>query len=342
MTPTPSFRDVEQLSAYLDNHLSQADRQRLETRLKTEPELRGLLSDLSQSRSLLRSLPARKAPRNFRLTPEMAGIRPPIPRAFPMFRLASTLAAVLFFFAFASNLLFPFLNAFQSAATAPPMVAAAVSQNSAALPPAAPMIEAAPTLSSQANAPGSAVGGGPISSDTAAPQATEPVVAAPMAAATSELTATPSLRMMAPLATQTPELSAPNPTVELPAPTRAAALIAPTSEAPAATEAQLGPAAMAKNPASDLNQPQTVAPQPEPIRPPVPAWLQLGLLGLAVVSGGAAYLLRVGSERVWFKAHSLPSAITVRQIILLILLLLLVLAFVIGIIQFSSMPIYAP
>lgn len=104
MSPSPSFRDVELLSAYLDGQLSQADSARLEARIKTETELRTVYDDLRRSRALLRKLPARRAPRNFRLTPEMAGIRPPLPRFFPVFRLASALAAILLFFSYAINL----------------------------------------------------------------------------------------------------------------------------------------------------------------------------------------------------------------------------------------------
>jgi anti-sigma factor RsiW len=96
----PTFRDVEMLSAYLDGKLSQADSARLETRLAGEPELDSILQDLSQARSLLRRLPQRRSPRNFTLSPQRAGVRPPLPRAYPVLRLASALAAVLFFFTF--------------------------------------------------------------------------------------------------------------------------------------------------------------------------------------------------------------------------------------------------
>ena len=114
----PNFRDVEQLSAYLDGQLSQAESTRLETRLKTDPQLRTVFNDLSQSRALLRKLPARRAPRNFTLTPKMAGVKPPVPRAFPLFRFASALAAVLFFFSFTLNLTVPAFSAMRASAPA--------------------------------------------------------------------------------------------------------------------------------------------------------------------------------------------------------------------------------
>jgi hypothetical protein len=101
----PSFRDVETLTAYLDGQLDSAHRQRLESRLQSEPELKTALDALRESRSVLRRLPQRRAPHNFTLTPKMAGIKPPLPRAYPIFRFASVVAAFLFFFAYATNFL---------------------------------------------------------------------------------------------------------------------------------------------------------------------------------------------------------------------------------------------
>src|SRR4051794_13649535 len=103
MSQTSSFRDVELLSAYLDGQLSGADSVRLESRIKTEPELRAVYVDFRQARSFLRRLPARRPPLNFTLTPKRAEIKPPLPRIFPVFRLASALATILFFFSYAIN-----------------------------------------------------------------------------------------------------------------------------------------------------------------------------------------------------------------------------------------------
>ncbi|HVN16624.1 MAG TPA: hypothetical protein VMT73_12840, partial [Anaerolineales bacterium] len=113
---SPSFRDVEQLSAYLDGKLSQADSTRLEARLKSDPNLHAIMDDLSQTRALLRKLPSRRAPRNFTLTPKMAGVKPPLPRAYPVLRFATSAASVLLVFSFATNALTP---RFAAAAPAP-------------------------------------------------------------------------------------------------------------------------------------------------------------------------------------------------------------------------------
>lgn len=110
MTQTPSFRDVEKLSAYLDGQLKPSEVARLESRLQTEPELASILQDLRQTRGLLRQLPQRRAPRNFTLTPKMVGQKPPLPRTYPVFRFATVLATLLLFFTFATNFMAPRLE----------------------------------------------------------------------------------------------------------------------------------------------------------------------------------------------------------------------------------------
>jgi hypothetical protein len=96
-------RDLELLSSYLDGQLSPSDVTRLEARLKTEPQLADVLGDLRATRNLLRKLPKRRAPRNFTLTRKMVGQNPPLPRTYPLFRFASALATLLFFFSFGFN-----------------------------------------------------------------------------------------------------------------------------------------------------------------------------------------------------------------------------------------------
>lgn len=96
-------RDLELLSSYLDGQLSPSDVTRLESRLKTDPRLADVLSDLRATRNLLRKLPKRRAPRNFTLTRKMVGQNPPLPRTYPLFRFASALASLLFVFSFGLN-----------------------------------------------------------------------------------------------------------------------------------------------------------------------------------------------------------------------------------------------
>lgn len=110
MTPIPSSRDVKLLSAYLDGQLKPSDRARLEVRIQTELELASVLKDLRQARGILRQLPQRRALRNFTLTPKMVGQKPPLPRTYPVFRMASALATLLLFFSFATNFMAPRLT----------------------------------------------------------------------------------------------------------------------------------------------------------------------------------------------------------------------------------------
>ena len=96
-------RDIELLSAYLDGELKSSGSRRPASRLTTDPELASVLSDLRATRTLLRKLPSRKAPRNFTLTRRMVGQNPPLPRTYPIFRFATALATLLFFFSFGVN-----------------------------------------------------------------------------------------------------------------------------------------------------------------------------------------------------------------------------------------------
>ena len=139
----PTFHDVEQLSAYLDGRLSPKENARLQARLAASPQLQDLLQDLSQSRELLRSLPQRRSPRNFTLSPQRAGIRPPLPRAYPVLRLASGLALALFAFTFLANFIrLPVASSATLAAQAPADTARVG---------LAPMATAAPTQAPQAS-----------------------------------------------------------------------------------------------------------------------------------------------------------------------------------------------
>jgi hypothetical protein len=120
---------------------------------------------------------------------------------------------------------------------------------------------------------------------------------------------------------------------------------APTQSAEmvAATETVVEPGAQAKTspPAQSVPVPQATG--MEPLQLPVPAMLQFGLLGLAVLSGGAAYFLRARTESNWFKAHAFkPSKPDIRKIVFFILLLLMIITLILGIYFISNTVFYAP
>jgi anti-sigma factor RsiW len=221
-----TFRHVEQLSAHLDGNLSQAESVRIESELKADPNLRAVMDDLSQSRALLRKLPQRRAPRNFTLTPKMAGVKPPLPRAVPALRWATSLAALLLLVTFATNALAPVSSA------------------------------------SMAYGIGGGRGGGPETMDAA----TE----APLSAMES-----------APAATEAP---AEAPSVESFAQPAEQAL--PT---PDMTQKDINP----EEPSFVVEQ------QPAPVSAPIPLAWQIGLLVVALASGGLAWILAALSDTSW-------------------------------------------
>ncbi|MFQ5617144.1 MAG: hypothetical protein ACE5GO_11895 [Anaerolineales bacterium] len=90
-----SPKDWDALSAYLDNALSDRERKRLEARLRARADLRAALDELQQTRLVLRSAPRLRVPRNFTLTPAIAGLRPVRPGLYAAFRLAFTMASIL-------------------------------------------------------------------------------------------------------------------------------------------------------------------------------------------------------------------------------------------------------
>ncbi|MFN2199209.1 MAG: anti-sigma factor family protein [Anaerolineales bacterium] len=132
-----SPQDFELLSAYLDQELTPSETVRLEARLQTETDLKAALSDLRKTRMVLRSLPVMRAPRNFTLTPEMAGIKPRRENVFLIWfsrmRLSSALAAIL--------LVLVLIGDFLSGATALP-TASSIAADMA--PAEQSMLEAAP------------------------------------------------------------------------------------------------------------------------------------------------------------------------------------------------------
>jgi hypothetical protein len=99
-------RDWETLSAYLDDQLGAQERQELESRLIRFEELNRCLEELRSTRMILRSLPKLRAPRNFTLTPSMAGKRQRAGSSgvYPVLRLASMLATLFFFVVTAGGL----------------------------------------------------------------------------------------------------------------------------------------------------------------------------------------------------------------------------------------------
>jgi hypothetical protein len=88
-------RDLEQISAYLDGELSENDARRVEARIQTDATLRWVLQELQTTHKMIADLPEVRPPRNFTLTPEMAGVRRRI-NLYPVFRFATVIATAAF------------------------------------------------------------------------------------------------------------------------------------------------------------------------------------------------------------------------------------------------------
>jgi hypothetical protein len=260
MTQTPSFRDVEKLSAYLDGQLKPSEITRLEARLQSDPELASVLKDLRQARGLLRQLPQRRAPRNFTLTPKMVGQKPPLPRTYPVFRFATVLATLLLFFTFATNFMAPRLVR----TAAPPYGIGGYGGGGGAEEPQLEM-EAAPAESAATEEPPA------------------PAFAAPAGEAPVEEPAAP-------------ELPAPAPTAMPPSAEDSARVVPePTMQPSEKSGVQAPPAG--ENFAQQV-APDEVEQAQKPARP-ISATVQIVLAGLAILSGLIALLLRTFAIRQW-------------------------------------------
>jgi len=156
MTTQITPREWEALSAYLDGQLAPKERQLLEVRLQARADLRAALEELRRTREVLRRRLPVRAPRNFTLTPEMAGIRQkarPGLSLFPTMRLASVLSTFLFVLVVMGDL-------FLGSRLGAPSIMVAEQRQAAQVQTEAPAVEAppaaAPEVALQAPAPVSA------------------------------------------------------------------------------------------------------------------------------------------------------------------------------------------
>lgn len=284
-------QDWEILSAYLDGQLTEAEQSRVRVLLERRPELREELEVLRRTRQVLRAAPRRRAPRNFTLTPAMARqIRPPSlwsRISVPSFSFASALATLLFVLSF-----FFRLTPLSTANLAPMMASAPeVAQDRAQSDYGVPIInwqDSAPTGGA------GGMGGGPNKvSGVATP--------APQLAAEAPRASEPAQSLLAPTSTPAPESqprAAAQPTmagttvakaapVNPPAPSGSNADALPFTNGPilgiAATEDR------GQMVVPTREQFDTLAVQSEPEWDW--GWVQVGLAGVALLSGLIAFIL---------------------------------------------------
>ncbi len=271
MTKKITTREWEALSAYLDGQLAQKERARLENGLREDQNLRMALDELRQTRTVLRSQPKLRSPRNFTLTPAMVGRRVQ-PRstvpALPVFRLASVLATLMLVVVFAGD----FLTNRQPAAISMSALAPAATEVS----PFAAQVETNPYPD--------------IGQGEAVPAPNQKLMAVQP---TPEATAQPGMGVLA----EAPSFTA-EPTVEAPAQSQAGpeVLSEPSggTGAPLEMQPQQDGQTLAENPLRQSESPEepadTTASQPAVERLP---WrvAEAALALIALFSGLAAYFI---------------------------------------------------
>jgi hypothetical protein len=105
MKTQPTTRHWTELSAYMDGQLPPKVAARLEKRLSRDSKLHAEYEDLLRMRKMLRSLPPRRVPRNFTLTPDMVRAPRRHRRGFlvPALRISSSFAAFMLVLTFAAD-----------------------------------------------------------------------------------------------------------------------------------------------------------------------------------------------------------------------------------------------
>ncbi len=145
-------REWDALSAYLDGELNARERARLEARLQASVDLRVALDELRRTRTLLRSAPRIRAPRNFTISAKTAAAWQPLQstrRLAPVFGMVSAFASFLFVMVFLGEFLLarPMSASFLPAASAPEAEEQTAQQYEAltteAVPEVAPLDQAA-------------------------------------------------------------------------------------------------------------------------------------------------------------------------------------------------------
>lgn len=98
-----STKELLQVSAYIDGALPPKEVQDFEAHLASSAILQRELHDYNRLKAALRSLPQKKAPRNFTLSPDKVKVRKAMPRLAPAFSFASAGVAILLMLAFGSE-----------------------------------------------------------------------------------------------------------------------------------------------------------------------------------------------------------------------------------------------
>ena len=319
-------RHWTELSAYMDGQLPPKKAARLEKRLSRDSALRAEYQDLLRTRSMLRSLPKRRVPRNFTLTPDM--VRAPRRRIFsflvPALRLSSSAAALMLALTFALEFMGggPLMaKTAQDSAPAPAVEMVLEEASPAEETAEEPMIllwNAQPSMGGGMDQPVEGLGGGPQGEvpladaapelETMAMDETAPAAEAPMPSAAEEVErALPpdegEAAMEAPAA-EMPAANALPAATATPAPMgtqQTEAEVAPQDEAAVSEKAYteesaesiiLGIPPEEEQGQIQATEPPVSAPIPvESSRMPARRWLQVGLGAFAIAAMLVSFLI---------------------------------------------------
>lgn len=277
-----SDRELELLSAYLDNELSPKEQVQIEARLESNPRLRRILGELHQNRAAIRSLPRLRAPRNFTLSPEVAGVKP-MRRTYPAFGIVSALSSLVLILVLVGDFLFQPAMVSQPIADQPAAEALAVETTSEV----EILREAEIILTPQAEAPEELPQAAPAESEAEA----ESVVMEVEGTAGTPAVETP--KGIDTFSSKIPQITATQPTqgdTATPSPTQTA--IQPTQTPTISTPAVTIDSEVIE-PVESVMPSSTITIEPPPVSsPPYIQILEISLAVIALGTGALAIFLR--------------------------------------------------
>lgn len=288
--------EIENLSAYLDHELTEAEEAQLRSRLAEDVNLREALEDLRLTRYTLQHTPKVRRQRSFVLSPEMVRQQRSVWRAFSFSRTISIAASVLFALVIGGEVFFGGSAGMLSAASQENAAMDVYEEVAADEAEAPMMMEAAP----QEEATGDTAEADDSMNAAIAEPDTEEPAEEPMASPTETLAPQPTMDMTQPPSgggglppSPTETMKDAEPTTEEAADEEMSAALAPPEEGAGDNDTRImdgGRTTEGENLAEDTNMAESELQTKEPI--PTIRWVQTGLLLLALIGAGLALYFR--------------------------------------------------
>lgn len=290
--------EIENLSAYLDHELNEAEEAQLRSRLAQDASLREALEDMRLTRYTLQHTPNVRRQRSFVLSPEMVRQQKSAWRAFSFSRTIAVAASVLFALVFGGQVLFGGSAGMLSAASQETVAMDVYNETTANNGEAPMMMEAAPAEEMAEDTAAAAADDSMMTG--LAESATEEPAAEMMPAPTETMAPQPTMDMTQPPSgggglppSPTEAVKVAEPTVEEPTDESMSAALAPPDEGTGAADSRIadeGRITPEEGMAEDTTMAETELQTSEPI--PAIRWVQTGLLVLALLGAGLAIYFR--------------------------------------------------